>query len=523
MATQQSTYTRPIKAQEPLNGATVPVQSPGVSGGNLNALNAIIASSPRRTYTGIAAVGDNGISQQSVPGGNQRVQPPDRPKSKHLIPGCAPWLLIKTKLGRRFVYNPETQQSLWKFPLDVMKGVVEYDRIEREKKENPAPAQKESQGTIKPSINEETQNSTVQGANVTTARTSEHPGYDGEEYEEVEVTDDEGEGQEPKRQKTGDNGELQGQAVEFNEDDIAYQLAAMGQDYGLDPDEYGEGQDHEGAEGLQLTMEDSKALFFDLLDDYRISPYSTWERIMEEGYIIEDDRYVALPTMKARKEVWSEWSRDRIQKLKEDAEQRAKQDPSIHYMAFLEEHATPKLYWPEFKRKYRKEPEMHNTKLSDKDREKWYRDYISRLKLPESRLKADLIELLRSLPLQALNKSVTLETLPSNLLKDLRYVSLRRSVRDPIIAALIESLPPAPEISDEVNQEAVDRRKQEREGRERALAERQRQVNEEKRRQQGALRQSRVILRQEEEELERARQVGRAGLLSHAEVEQDAR
>ena len=420
------------------------------------------------------------------------------------------------------MHNPDTQESLWKFPLDVMKGVVEYDRIERERKENPAPAAEESQVVNPTSINDENKSGTVQAANFTAVGASKHQGYDEDEYEEVEITDDEGEGQEPKRQRTGDNGKSQGQTVEFNEDDIAYQLAAMGQDYGLDPDEYGDGQDHEGAEGFQLTMEDSKALFFDLLDDYRISPYSTWERIMEEGYVIEDDRYVALPTMKARKEVWSEWSRHRIQKHKEEAEQRAKQDPSIPYMAFLEEHATPKLYWPEFKRKYRKEPEMHSTKLSDKDREKWYRDYISRLKLPESRLKADLVDLLKSLPLQILNKSVTLETLPSNLLTDLRYVSLRRSVRDPMIAAWIESLPPAPDISDEADQEAVARWKQEREGRERALAERQRQVNEEKKRQQGALRQSRGILRQEEEELERARQVGRAGLLSHAGVEQDS-
>ena len=44
--------------------------------------------------------------------------------------------------------------------------------------------------------------------------------------------------------------------VEFDEDDIAYQLAAMGEDYGLDPGEYddgGNGDLEEGAEGLPLT------------------------------------------------------------------------------------------------------------------------------------------------------------------------------------------------------------------------------------------------------------------------------
>jgi hypothetical protein len=47
------------------------------------------------------------------------------------------------------------------------------------------------------------------------------------------------------------------------------------------------------------------------------------------------------------------------------------------YLEFLQRNATPKLYWPEFKRKYKKEPEMRDSKLSDKDREKWYRDYIA--------------------------------------------------------------------------------------------------------------------------------------------------
>jgi hypothetical protein len=54
-----------------------------------------------------------------------------------------------------------------------------------------------------------------------------------------------------------------------------------------------------------------------------------------------------------------------------------KDQPRLPYLALLEKHGTPKLYWPEFKRKFKKEPEMRDNKLSDKDREKWYRDYMS--------------------------------------------------------------------------------------------------------------------------------------------------
>lgn len=316
-------------------------------------------------------------------GSFQRRPPPvDRPKSKQAIPGCAPWILVKTKLGRRFVHNPDEGQSYWKFPPEVMKAVIEFDRLEREQKERKERGQDDEEDD-----NEQEQMlaamelgeiSTVQPMPVARLAETARPDEDSDEYEEVEVTDDEAENT-PKRQKT--EGADQDGPVEFTEDDIAYQLAAMGQEYELDPGEYGDGAEEnweEGAEGLPLTEEDTRALFKDLLDDHHISPYKPWEKVIEEGQIIEDDRYTILPNMKARKEIWGEWSRERIQQLKEQKEKEEKKDPRIPYLAFLQKHATPKLYWPEFRRKYQKEPEMKNTKLSDKEREKWYRDYINR-------------------------------------------------------------------------------------------------------------------------------------------------
>ena len=341
---------------------------------------------------------------------------------------------------------------------------------------------------------------------------------DGEEYEEVEVTDNEDDEHPSKRQKT-EEGDTE-QPVEFDEDDIAYQLAAMGEDYGLDRGEYGDLEDEEleeGAEGLTLTKDDAKALFKDMLNDFRISPYTPWDKVIEAGHIIEDDRYVVLPNMKSRKEVWDEWSRDRIQQLRAQRENEEKRDPRIPYFAFLESHATPKLYWPEFRRKYRNEPEMRAAKVTDKDREKWYREYINRLKLPESTLRADLVTLLKSIPLHAINRSTTIDTLPPNILTDMRYISLRKSIRTPLIEAHVASLPPTStdlEISPE-EEEAQAKEKQERDRREKALAERQKQVEDEKRRQRGALKHSKGMLREEEDEVQRAMRIGKGGLLGY--------
>ena len=430
-------------------------------------------------------------------------------------------MLVKTKLGRRFIHNPQSNESFWKFPPDVMKGVVEYDRVEREKKERRERGEESEERELAETEEKHAQD---QRESVHEAGAAE-PGQESDEYEEVEVTDSEEEEDHPsKRAKTEGEGD---QPVEFTEEDIEYQLAAMGDEYGLDPGEYGEpGEEgwEEGAEGLPLTEEDAAGLFRDLLDDYHINPYSTWERIIEEGRIIEDSRYTVLPNMKTRREVFFSWSRDRIQQLKQQREKQEKEDPRIKYLAFLQEHATPKLYWPEFKRKYRKEPEMKGSQLSDRDREKFYRDLISRLKLSESTRKSDLSALLQSVPLHALNRSSQLGALPPAIITDLRYISLAPKVRDPLIETYIATLPPAPEQENMTaeQQEELDRKRIDREKREKALAEREKKVQEEKRRQRGDLMRGKNLLKEGEAEIEEAMRVRKDGIRSYIEVENKA-
>ena len=289
-----------------------------------------------------------------------------------------------------------------------MKAVIEYDRIEREerqRKERGEEATEAGKETAKVAAELAPDQTAKPMPESTTTPRVAAPEEDSDEYEEVEVTDDEdaeddaqdGPSKRPRLDAPESSADPNpaDQPVEFNEDDIAYQLAAMGQDYGLDPGEYGAGGDEdndeaweEGAEGLALTEEDSLALFNDMLDDHRVSPYTPWETLISggsstsssnSGNIVDDERYVALTTMKARKEAWQAWSRARIAALKERREREEKKDPKLPYFAFLEKHATPKLYWPEFRRKFRGEREMRDSRVADKEREKWYREYIGRM------------------------------------------------------------------------------------------------------------------------------------------------
>jgi hypothetical protein len=442
---------------------------------------------------------------------DRRRERDDKPKHRSDIPNCAPWVLVKTKFGRRFVWNKETNESFWKFPPDVMKAVVEFDRKEREKKERrergePSDIEEEQDAMAEieaelAQAEEEVEIVEVDG---------EAGMEDEEEYEEIEVTDDEGEeaSSAPKRQRIeGPGGE---QAATAEDDDLAWQLAQMEEMelQGGDEEEYYEDEDP------VLSEEDCKALFKELLDDIRISPYTPWDRILEDGVLYDDERYKALPNMKVRNECFNEWAREKMVSLKEEKAKQQKRDPRIPYLALLDRHATPKLYWPEFRRKYKKEPELKDGKLPDKEKEKLYRDHVKRLGMRSSDLKSDLSALLRSQPLVSLNRSTTLDTLPTAIITDLRYISLPASTRNSMIEAFISTLPPAPEgtVLSAEEEAAQAKRWAERERREKALKDRERRVEEQKRKQERDLAYGKGRLREEEEEIERAMRVGKEGL-----------
>ncbi|EGD99228.1 hypothetical protein TESG_06667 [Trichophyton tonsurans CBS 112818] len=501
--TKQSTYKRPV--EETPVPVVVPAALPSYP----------LQFQPPAHVTRGFDPNFQGLSRTREPYRKHR-HPEDRPKTKHAIPGCAPWVLVKTKLGRRFVHNPETNESFWRYPAEVMKGVVEYDRIEREAKERRERGEEETpkaEAGIEPS--EKRSEKTPTPTEVVPERRDSDS-----EYEEVEVTDDEEE--EPSKRLKAD--EEVNQQVEFNEDDIEYQLAAMADDYGGGPgeyDEYGEAGETEWQENEEeppLSEEDTIALFRDLLDDFRISPYTPWETIIEEGKIVFDPRYTVLPNMKSRREVWSNWSRDRIHEHKERKKKEQQANPRIGYFALLHEHATPKLYWPEFKRKYRKEPEMKDSRIPEKEKEKHYRDHIARLKLPESTRKSDLSSLLKSIPLSSLNMSSSIHSLPQQILSDIRYISLPSQTRDELVRSYILTLPAAPEQTDTLDDaEKAEqlKKEQDRRKREKALHDREMRVQEEKRRQQRAVMHGKDALRQEDEEIQRAMNVGREGLKSY--------
>ncbi|KAH6618417.1 hypothetical protein B0J18DRAFT_437261 [Chaetomium sp. MPI-SDFR-AT-0129] len=539
--TKESTYKRPgvaptAPSTNPAMNSFVQHQTvPQVNLSDPNVANAFMAQygqpPPHQQR------GQRGGSAPGARGGLQarpRPQPVDKPRLKIPIPGAEPWILVYTKYGRRFAYNPTKNASYWRIPEKLMPAILELDTARIRQKAEGKEIESHNGG----------KDADAQGGATAAARPSApspqaeeqatHE-YDSSEYEEVEVTDDEGaEGDEENQEKDGEGHARKRQRTEeppadtgpaeFTEADIAAQLAAMGAGYyGEDDVAMGEGVEgeeewEEGDEGLPLSDEDARLLFKDLLNDFRINPYSPWEKLIEEGKVFDDPRYSVLPTTRARREVWEEWSRAKIQENNDRRAKEEKKDPRIPYLAFLQDKATPKLYWPEFRRKYKREAPMKDPKLHDRDRERFYREHIGRLKLPSTTLKADLRKLLASVPLSTLNNTTGLLTLPPQVLSDIRYISLDPSIRDPFVEAYLQDLGPPPlaggEGAGDGEDEAVEKSHEERLKREKALEERQRAVAEEKRRQEKRVQYERARLRDGEREIERAMHVDKKGLQS---------
>lgn len=371
---------------------------------------------------------------------------------------------------------------------------------------------------------------------------TEVAGSGDEEYEEVEVTDSEYESNDhpSKRRKTTpapevesapnadeepdymieeeeEDGQPQVRDDELGEDDMAAQLAAMGQDYDLDPTEYYHEDGDEG-EAYELTQEEAEALFKDMLDDQGINPYSTWENLIAaEHQIVNDDRYTLLTSMSARRKLFAQWSSERIAQQQLARENQVKLNPRVLYLRLLENHANPKLFWAEFKRRWKQEPEMRDSKFSDKEREKLYRDFITRVtKMAESARKAELMALMKSLnPGLTWNRSCSIEgMMPDALLADIRFVTLPAKIRDPMVASFVEGLPSAEEVAEMDGMTDEDKRmRSERQKRDDAMSKRGREVELRKREQQKDLLYGQRQLQAEERELERAQKVGVAGLM----------
>lgn len=346
-----------------------------------------------------------------------RHEPKDRPKRKEAIPSCGAWVLVYTLLGRRFVHNTQTKESYWKFPPDVMKSVIAFDQLKLEEKHGKAPngssadagqgKSKQPQDTgvdqdevarHRATMDQNLRREQEEDAALLEGDEEERiwvppaqvdKGYDSSEYEEIYVTDDSDAASEADDQPEGTTG---GGPMEFNEDDIAYQLAAMeGSDDNDQPfsdQEYSFDEADADEEDEEMTDADRQIIFEQLLHSHGISPFTPWSSLLSDpsSPFLSDERFTIFPSAKSRAAAHATWAKNAIAAKREAdaAAAAAVKDPKENFLSFLagKRDAGPKLFWAEFRRKYKKEAGMKVVKgLGEKEMEKLYREYVAGLKV----------------------------------------------------------------------------------------------------------------------------------------------
>ncbi|KAI5807942.1 hypothetical protein DFH27DRAFT_288753 [Peziza echinospora] len=499
-------------------------------------------------------------SQQNInrPPFNRKPEKPDRPKKKQGIPGVDKWVLVTTKQGREFVHNVETKESLWKAPeelrdaLDKFKAMSVEDKeaFQKEWNENRQREKARAKGKAVETKIEETPQAAAGGAGEAVAEGEMEGNEDEyeEEYEEYEEYED-GEGDEyeyedeetPLRTTRKRSASAAAASdtdpsdpstkrhkhtpppphpypsgpVEFTEDDIAWQLESLADEYGLTT---------EDLEPTDLPPADAVHIFTEMLDALAPNPYHTFDHILPS--LLPDPRYTVLATTKLRQQVFSSWAKARIAHLNEIKSQQPKLDPKIPFLEFLRDKIPngTKLYWQEFRRKWKKEKCMRDPALSDRDREKCFREYSAHVKASPAILENDLLRLLKKT--RGLSRDTTLDALPQDVRIDTRYAAFpppaasapaSAQTREAVIQKYLSTLPSQAEV-DAALMGGGDEAKEAEGGlsrAEQALRERERAVRREKWRVERDIERGRELVEEGGREIERAKMIGRKGLASH--------
>lgn len=206
--------------------------------------------------------------QGNVQGGQQ--ESADYPRHKYSIPNADPWVQVRTKLGRSFYHNTSTQESVWTVPDNISQAVKDWESSLSHQEPPQRLARSETL--------------------ISGEENSDHA----DQLEQADVSSNE-----PENDATLDD-------LEFEEEDIAWQLAAM--------EEAGEGPIDFGVDdGPELTLEEKADIFKKMLADLDIDIYRPWDLQVES--IAVDPRYLILDNTHQRKDAFEQYCSARAKHL----------------------------------------------------------------------------------------------------------------------------------------------------------------------------------------------------------------
>jgi hypothetical protein len=136
--------------------------------------------------------------------------------------------------------------------------------------------------------------------------------------------------------------------------------------------------DLDSSDAEEVSPEKAKVSFFQLLDDAQLDPFKPWE--VESLRIINDPRLYSVDDNKTRKKLYNEWSVGRLRNQVQPNPV-SREDPFVAFMRYLESKTLEGLF-SDFKKKWHNE--LGAFDLSDREKEKTYKEFVIFMKKPQS-------------------------------------------------------------------------------------------------------------------------------------------
>ncbi|KAF8522886.1 hypothetical protein BU17DRAFT_75079 [Hysterangium stoloniferum] len=334
-----------------------------------------------------------------IPGAKEKKKK-EKPLLKTPVPGTQ-WIRVKTTEGNVFWTHKEKKESVWVVPDEIKEKVeemereekqkqeeeqLEKERIEKEKKEQEEEENKRREQEEVVRVMEE-----VKGAVAAGKRKASEPAEDtdtdkmGSKKARVEEVTDEDD-KETDEEHMQNEGAAELTAEEKTGMDVPDTATKV------EPPPKRKKKDGKTSftvpDRVNLSIEESKALFKTLLTEKNINPLHPWDTSLP--LFISDPRYVLLPSVAARREAFDEYCRDaaRAQRaakaaaLKEAADRATSagldKDKEAYNRLLKEEVTSTRMSWTDFRRKWKKDRRFFGW-AGEREREKAFREWIKEL------------------------------------------------------------------------------------------------------------------------------------------------
>ncbi|PLW17515.1 hypothetical protein PCANC_08011 [Puccinia coronata f. sp. avenae] len=127
-----------------------------------------------------------------------------------------------------------------------------------------------------------------------------------------------------------------------------------------------------------LSLEELKATFKAMLLEKSIDPMAPWDNELPK--FVTDARYLALPSMKERRDLFDEFCKEKIRQQRAAKQAAPKVDPPQAYRSLLIEFvSSTRTLWEDFKNKHKKDQRFRNFGRDDREREKVFKSWLKEL------------------------------------------------------------------------------------------------------------------------------------------------